>query len=255
MNQPTIAHINAYLERARDADRYFSGEEQLCLNRHDEKNKHYNKYLELFEQRIRHKLGLVLTPIAHLAAIIWEGIVIQPLCYELLEGVVLPAFQLSASLLPACMLYGMSLSIGHQLHQVGIKRHELQPGRFYFQRAGALVIALILAIGYVGFLYLLVKFAKEHPAGNQAINQLIVYLGLIELALGYFAIMGWEIIMVHINRSVLKMLCRRSEKRLQILAKRRRDNYTYYKQGRSLLDESSKHAFKEIPDYEIGSGI
>jgi len=253
MNRPTIADVNAYLEKARDADRYFSGEEKLCLNRYQDKLKHYDKYLELFEKKIRHKLGLVLTPIAHFAAVIWEGIVIQPLCYEWLEGVVSPVYQFPASILPAFMLYGLSLCIGHQFHQIGIERHEIQPGRFQFQRRGALITGLILSIGYVGFLYLLVKFANELPGGGAAINQLIVGLGLIELVLGYFAILGWEVIIAHMKQSVLTMLCRRSERRLQILDKRRSDNYAYYKQGRALLDENLKRVFREIPEYEIGA--
>jgi|APTNR8051073442_1049403.scaffolds.fasta_scaffold00707_4 hypothetical protein len=253
MNRTPIAEVNAYQEKASDAARCFLDEERLCLKRYEQKLKHYNKYFDLFEQKARHKLGLILTPIAHLAAIIWEGIIIQPLCYEWLEGVVSPALQLPASLLPACMLYGMSLCIGHQLHQVSIEKHEIQPGRFHFHQLGALAIAAILAVGYVGFLYLLVKLANDLLGENLLINQLIVYLGFFELALGFFAILGWEVIIAYLKQSLLKVQCRWSEKRLLTLKKRCNENHHYFLQGLCNLDERSKKAFQNLHiDENIG---
>lgn len=255
MNNAKILETNEFLRRTRNAARNLQQEEQLLIKRYGEKNQHITRYADYLLPRLPAKLGLALTVPAHIAAVVWEGIMIQPLCKEWFRGVLVAdgasneIYWLNmASVLPIIMLYGLSLATGHQWYRAAVGRHDLVPSRLYIPRPGALITTLLLAIGYLLLLNLLMQLANNTPGANASTNNLIFYLGVVELVLGIFALEGWGVIWAKVKLGLHIFLCRRSESRLRNLERQKEENYQYYRQSLVMLSDKERELFSCLSD-------
>jgi hypothetical protein len=162
--------------------------------------RHESKYERVLSRPALTNIPLLLMAIAHLAVGLLEGLLVAPLFKILVSGMIPPGWPLTlASYLPILIFWGFSLTIGHCLSHVNFQDHDLVPRRKSYN-AGNLIAGALLSVGYLYFLFELMRAGKD-MAGDHAPQIWVIFLlGMTEAILSFFAVKGWEVGYVYLAR-------------------------------------------------------
>lgn len=250
VHQLKPAHINGHLQRALLSANRFAREEEAQIGRYERLQAHRRKYFDCLDKRFYLKLGLLLAPMLHLLAVLQEGLVIQPISLELVEGVVSQASEFWASLIMVALLFACSLLVGHLIHDAQLGKDDIVPGRYRTQKPFSLVAAAVLIVLYFWMLYKLTALARAWLGGEHAYTSFVFLFGFLELFLGYFAILGWEVIFVHLKAAWLSSHFQRGQKRMFRYAKQCSHAYRYYSQARTIVSTKTAESMRYAPSFK-----
>ncbi|NUO01126.1 MAG: hypothetical protein HUU01_10985 [Saprospiraceae bacterium] len=192
--------------------------------------RHEVKYERVLSRPALTNLPLLLMAAAHLAVGLLEGLLVAPLFKILVSGMIPPGWPLTlASYLPILIFWGFSLTIGHCLSHVNFHDHDLEPRRKSYN-AGNLIAGAMLSVGYLYFLFELMR-AGKHMAGDHAPQIWVIFLlGMTEAILSFFAVKGWEVAYVYLARAIYAWKKRSFQCRAELQSHICQRNYRYYRQ-------------------------
>lgn len=194
------------------------------------KQRHREKYQRVLSRPAITNLPLVMMAAAHLAVGVLEGLLVAPLFKSLITGMVPQGWPLElASYLPILIFWGFSLTIGHCLTHVDFRSHDLVPRRKLYN-AGNLIAGALLSVGYLYFLFELMKAGKSMAGDYASQLEVIFLLGVTEAILSFFAVKGWEVAYVYLSLASTKMNIRTCRKKTEEQSHICERNYRYYRQ-------------------------
>lgn len=205
---------------------------------------HHRKYSTILEMPAGKKIPNVLAVPAHLAAAIVEGIVLAPLFEFYFRGMIKnPTMLKVASFCPIVFIFGISLMIGKILSDFTWKQDDINPRKAHFN-IWVLLKGLLFSLAYLLFLFKLTEIAQKQLGTQNNIALVIFCVGVAELFLGYFAVLGWELIYVHGVSAACKWRVNQGKRDLFRHSHQCDQNYTFYQ--RSLKHNAQFEGHQEL---------
>ncbi len=250
-----IASINHYFQQADATATRFVSQFGNLPRLQDALLNHREKYLPVFSRRAWANIPLLMAIPAHLAVGLIEGLILAPLFKSLFRGLIIDETLLMvASYLPVLIFWGITLAIGYCAHHIGLKKHQLEPGRYAYD-FWSITATPILTVGYLYILHQLMQAGQSRAPGQENLIALILWIGVAELILGLFAAKGWEVAYAYSKLNLLQWRLKRSLWRQDWLAHRCAQYYHFYQQSLQQYNQYNRFHLEERINHRIGQTL
>ncbi len=211
---------------------------------------HLDKYSRVVQKPFHLKIALLFAVIGHVASLVVEALLSYTLFTDLMIGIPLVGELEYIGFLPSIFMYGLSLVTAYCFHRIEVRADSIEVKRWHISYT-AIIGTITLSVFYAFLLSRFIAAGVELQGNNdQIFLNLILWIGIVELLLGIFAALGWEVLYVYLKKWYLQAAVRRTAQAKSRSLLRAQRFHNYYRQQQHEANSHSDFAFADAAELE-----